>query len=105
MQDGNWYLLNENAKLRRDEVWAELAHERFLAEHGLDLFSVTRARFARVRVRFASVRARLARQTRHIDVAQAPRPLRAAHRALPRGAHLVEPQPTRAGRNEGDAAA
>ena len=98
MQDGNWYLMNENAKLRRDEVWAELAHERFLAEHGLDLVSVMRTRIARLR-------ARLARQPRHVDVAQAPRPLRAAHRALAGGAHLVEPQPTRASRNEGDAAA
>ena len=98
MQDGNWYLMNENAKLRREEVWAELAHERFLAEHGLDLFSVMRARATRPR-------ARLARQSRRVDVAQAPRPLRTAHRPLSGGAHFVEPQPTRAGRNEGDAAA
>ena len=35
-------LAEELERMRRDEIQRELAHERFLASHGLDLWSVLR---------------------------------------------------------------
>ena len=42
MQQFNPYLAHELERLRHAEIHAELEHERFLAEHGLDLWSVLR---------------------------------------------------------------
>jgi hypothetical protein len=42
MQYGNWMLTEELERMRRDELRCELAHERFMAAHGLDLWSVLR---------------------------------------------------------------
>jgi len=42
MQNGNWMLAEELELMRRGEIHRELAHERFLASHGLDLWSVLR---------------------------------------------------------------
>lgn len=42
MQYGNWMLAEELEAMRREDIHSELAHERFLAVHGLDLWSVLR---------------------------------------------------------------
>lgn len=61
MQYGNWMLTAELERLRRDDIHRELAHERFLASHGLDLWSVLRrAVDARLRLRRRSAGAPLA---------------------------------------------
>lgn len=93
--DNNWFLGGELARMRREEIGQELAHERFLKEHGLDLWSVVRR----------TIRARLRRQQRSVEVARAPRPLHAAHRPPPRGTDLIEPQPAGAGGDVRDTAA
>src|SRR4051812_13301802 len=53
MQNWNWMLAAELERMRRDEIHGELAHERFLASHGLDLWSVLRRAIAgRLRLRY-----------------------------------------------------
>src|ERR1700687_1167999 len=49
MQSGNWMLAEELERMRREELHRELAHERFMAEHGLDLWTVV-ARAIRARL-------------------------------------------------------
>lgn len=93
--DNNWFLGGELARMRRDEIAQELAHERFLQEHGLDLWSVVRR----------AIRDRLRRQQRSVEVARAPRPLHAPHRPLARRTDLIEPQPAGPGGDVRDTAA
>lgn len=85
MDYSNFWLNEELQRMRRDEIQREIAHERFMTANGLDLWSVIRRAI------------RLPRpsgwQARAVESARATRPLRAAHRPFPRGAHLVEPQP------------
>jgi hypothetical protein len=40
MQYGNWILIERLERMRCEELSRELAHERFMAEHGLDLWGV-----------------------------------------------------------------
>ena len=96
MDYGNYWLTDELQRLRRDEIQREVAHERFLAQHGLDLWSVVRAAIGRRLLR---------RHDRSVEVARAARPVGAAHRALPRGAHLIEPEPAGARGDMRDTAA
>lgn len=46
MDYGNRYLTEELWRMRYEEVQRELAHERFMAAHGLDLWSVVRRAIA-----------------------------------------------------------
>lgn len=91
MQYGNWLIEEELIRMRREEISAELAHERFLAMHGLDLWSV--------------IRRALRRQPRPLRVANAADPVRSVHRPLASRSHLVKAQPAGAGGDEGNAAA
>lgn len=94
MDQGNWFLTEELSRQRRDEIHRELAREAFMREHGLDLWSVLRRAF--------SV---LGRKGRPAEIAGAPRPLRAAHRAPAGRADRVEAQPAGAGGDVRDTAA
>ena len=38
----NWVLAEDLERMRREDVWRELSRERFLAVHGLDLWSILR---------------------------------------------------------------
>jgi hypothetical protein len=49
LPDMNWMLAEELDRIHRAELAAELAHERFLEAHGLDLWSIAR-RFVSDRV-------------------------------------------------------
>lgn len=46
MDFGNRYLTEELWRMRHEELQRELAHERFMAGHGLDLWSVLRRAIA-----------------------------------------------------------
>ena len=67
-------LAEELERMRRDEISRELAHERFLAMHGLDLWSVLRRSIAR----------RLPRRRAHAPLAQLPPFAHEGHRIVVR---------------------
>lgn len=96
MDQGNWFLTEELSRQRREDIGREIAHEQFMREHGLDLWSVLRRSFAARLLR---------RKARSIETASAPRPLRAGHRAFAGRPDLVEPQPAGAGGDMRDTAA
>ena len=81
MQQFNPYLTQELERMRYEGIHAELKRERFLAEHGLDLWSVLR--------RSVTSRLPLRRKTRSIEPARAASPVRARHRPLPRRPDLI----------------
>ena len=87
----NTYLAEEMARDRHQEALRASAHERLLAENGLDLWS--------------AVLRWLRGKARAVGVAKAADPVGAAHGALARRPYLVQPQPARAGSDEGNAAA
>ena len=96
MDQGNWFLIEELSRQRRTEIQREIAHERFMREHALDLWSVLGRWFA----------VRLLRGKPHpVQVAGAPRPFDAAHRSFACRPDLVEPQPAGAGGDVRDTAA
>ena len=81
MQQFNPYLTNELERMRYEEIHAELKRERFLAEHGLDLWSVLR--------RSVTSRLALRGKARSIESARAASPVRAGHRPLPGRPDLI----------------
>ena len=81
MEQFNPFLTHELEQMRFAEIHAELERERFLAAHGLDLWSVLR--------RSLSGWASLGRQPRSIKSVRAARPLGAGHRPLSRGSDLI----------------
>lgn len=97
MEQHNWWLSAELSRMRYDDMHRELQHERFLAEHGLDLWSVMR--------RVLRLPSSSGRERGAVQIADAPRPLRAAHRPPPGRTQLVEPQPSGAGGDVRDTAA
>lgn len=96
MDYGNYWLNEALQRLRREEIQRELAHERFMRAHGLDLWSVLGRAIGRLVLR---------REARSVQIARAPRPLRPAHRPPAGRPDLVEAQPAGPGGDMRDTAA
>jgi len=81
MQHFSPFLTEELERMRYAEIHAELKRERFLAAHGLDLWSVLR--------RSIRTRLPLRREARSVEPARATSPVRAHHRPLPGRPDLI----------------
>ena len=64
MQYGNWWLIEQLERMRYEEIRREIAHRRFMAEHGLDLWTALRRAIGQRLTRSSAATAQPAPATR-----------------------------------------